>query len=103
DSSCSVLEIHCLPTRRSSDLSWRLAMAQLRVAVDVGGTFTDVCIFDDEAKSVRVTKVPSTPDDPMVAVMNGVERGNVNLADVSRSEEHTSELQSRFDLVCRHL
>ncbi|HEY4576616.1 MAG TPA: hydantoinase/oxoprolinase family protein [Yaniella sp.] len=58
-------------------------MAQLRVAVDVGGTFTDVCIFDDEAKSVRVTKVPSTPDDPMVAVMNGVERGNVNLADVS--------------------
>src|SRR5207249_8890240 len=24
-----------------------------------------------------------------------------NLADVGRSEEHTSELQSRFDLVCR--
>src|SRR5699024_12217373 len=25
------------------------------------------------------------------------------LAEKSRSEEHTSELQSRFDLVCRHL
>lgn len=58
-------------------------MAQLRVAVDVGGTFTDVCIFDDEAKSMRVTKVPSTPHDPMIAVMNGVERGEINLADVS--------------------
>ena len=58
-------------------------MAQLRVAVDVGGTFTDVCIFDDESKSMRVTKVPSTPHDPMIAVMNGVERGEINLADVS--------------------
>src|SRR5207249_11463659 len=26
-----------------------------------------------------------------------------NLMDVARSEEHTSELQSRFDLVCRLL
>lgn len=58
-------------------------MAHLRVAVDVGGTFTDVCIFDDDTKSMRVTKVPSTPHDPMIAVMNGVERGEINLADVS--------------------
>ncbi|MFD2673918.1 hydantoinase/oxoprolinase family protein [Gulosibacter bifidus] len=58
-------------------------MAQLRVAVDVGGTFTDVCIFDDDSKTMRVTKVPSTPHDPMIAVMNGVERGEINLADVS--------------------
>lgn len=58
-------------------------MANLRVAVDVGGTFTDVCIFDDESQSMRVTKVPSTPHDPMEAVMSGVQRANVNLADVS--------------------
>lgn len=58
-------------------------MTQLRVAVDVGGTFTDVCIFDDQAKTMRVTKVPSTPHDPMIAVMNGVKRGEINLADVS--------------------
>lgn len=57
-------------------------MTQLRVAVDVGGTFTDVCIFDDQSQTMRVTKVPSTPHDPMVAVMNGVERGEVDLADV---------------------
>src|SRR5207249_8321656 len=29
------------------------------------------------------------------------ERDAANLLDPARSEEHTSELQSRFDLVCR--
>lgn len=58
-------------------------MSQLRVAVDVGGTFTDVCIFDDDATSMRVTKVPSTPHDPMIAVMNGVERAGIDLHDVT--------------------
>ena len=58
-------------------------MSSIRVAVDVGGTFTDVCIFDDETKQMRVTKVPSTPSDPMIAVMNGVERGNIDLTEVS--------------------
>lgn len=65
-------------------------MTQLRVAVDVGGTFTDVCIFDDDAKTMRVTKVPSTPHDPMIAVMNGVERGEINLADVSQFSHGTT-------------
>ncbi|MGH3360316.1 MAG: hydantoinase/oxoprolinase family protein [Nocardioidaceae bacterium] len=58
-------------------------MATQRVAVDVGGTFTDVCIFDEATHEVRVTKVPSTPDDPMRAVLDGVRRGAVDLADVS--------------------
>ncbi|MCW2134362.1 hydantoinase/oxoprolinase family protein [Arthrobacter sp. VKM Ac-2550] len=58
-------------------------MANVRVAVDVGGTFTDVCIFDEETQRMRVTKVPSTPEDPMLAVMNGVKRAEINLADVS--------------------
>jgi N-methylhydantoinase A len=58
-------------------------VSSLRVAVDVGGTFTDVCIFDEHSHQVRVTKVPSTPDDPMLAVMDGVHRGEVDLADVA--------------------
>lgn len=58
-------------------------MSSVRVAVDVGGTFTDVCIFDDETQQMRVTKVPSTPGDPMIAVMNGVERGEIDLGDVA--------------------
>ena len=57
-------------------------MANLRVAVDVGGTFTDICIFDESTQSMRVTKVPSTPDNPMTAVINGVRRANIDLTDV---------------------
>ena len=57
-------------------------MADLRVAVDVGGTFTDICIFDESTQSMRVTKVPSTPDNPMTAVINGVRRANIDLTDV---------------------
>lgn len=58
-------------------------MPGLRVAVDVGGTFTDVCIFDEDTHQVRVTKVPSTPDDPMLAVIAGVERAEIDLSDVT--------------------
>ncbi len=58
-------------------------MAKQRVAVDVGGTFTDVCIFDEGTRAIRVTKVPSTPGDPMRAVLDGVERADVDLAAVS--------------------
>jgi N-methylhydantoinase A len=54
----------------------------LRVAVDVGGTFTDVCVLDESLADLRVAKVPSTPDDPMEAVMAGVAEAGVDLRDV---------------------
>ena len=38
----------------------------------------------------------------VAAIHNAID-GNINDAEVVRSEEHTSELQSRFDLVCRLL
>ena len=58
-------------------------MARYRVAVDVGGTFTDVFVLDEDTAAVDVAKVPSTPDDPMEAVMNGVAAANVDLGDVT--------------------
>ncbi|HAT1548248.1 hydantoinase [Corynebacterium sp. HMSC06C06] len=53
-----------------------------RVAVDVGGTFTDVAIVNTQTHELSVAKVPSTPDDPMRAVMNGLKQGNVQLSEV---------------------
>ncbi len=44
-----------------------------RVGVDVGGTFTDVVVYDDAAKSWRLTKVPSTPPDFMDGFVQGVD------------------------------
>ena len=37
-------------------------MTHLRVAVDIGGTFTDICILDDRDDSLEITKVPSTTE-----------------------------------------
>lgn len=46
-----------------------------RVGVDSGGTFTDVCLFEDESGRVAVWKVSSTPDDPSRGIAQGVEEG----------------------------
>src|SRR5580698_4495462 len=43
-----------------------------RVGVDSGGTFTDVCLFDDATGRVAVWKVSSTPDDPSLGIATGV-------------------------------
>jgi len=43
------------------------------VAVDVGGTFTDVLIFDEETGELTEGKVLSTPDDPSKGVVTGIE------------------------------
>jgi N-methylhydantoinase A len=56
----------------------------LRVAVDVGGTFTDICVMNEETGDISVAKVPSTPDDPIDAVVEGVQgAAGVDLADVA--------------------
>ncbi|MCP4627841.1 MAG: hydantoinase/oxoprolinase family protein [bacterium] len=45
---------------------------KLRIAVDTGGTFTDLCVLDETTGGFSVAKVPSTPDNPALAVMDGV-------------------------------
>ncbi len=57
-------------------------MSKLRVAVDAGGTFTDVCIYHEDTQEFRVTKVPSTPSNPKQAVIDGIRRGDIDLSDV---------------------
>src|SRR5437868_7329344 len=71
--SFSLRVLHSFPTRRSSDLS---------PADDVD---------DDTVKRGALEDVHLHLQDCAGAI------------DVARSEEHTSELQSRFDLVCRLL
>lgn len=45
-----------------------------RLSVDVGGTFTDIVMFDDAAKKVYTTKVHSTPQDSSVGIENGIRK-----------------------------
>ena len=44
----------------------------LRIGVDTGGTFTDVCVYDDVTNQVHVRKVSSTRRDPGQAIITGV-------------------------------
>lgn len=45
-----------------------------RIGVDIGGTFTDLCMLDDASGSLSYLKVHSTPHDPAAAVIAGVEQ-----------------------------
>jgi 5-oxoprolinase (ATP-hydrolysing) len=57
-----------------------------RIGVDIGGTFTDLILVDEEAGRITVDKVPSTPDDPARGVVQGVRelcaKAGVPLAEV---------------------
>lgn len=51
---------------------------QYRVAVDVGGTFTDVFVFDDQTGKVFITKTSSTPQHPEKGILNGLVKAEIN-------------------------
>jgi N-methylhydantoinase A len=46
----------------------------LRLGVDVGGTFTDLLLLDEKNGRTYMAKVPSTPQDSSVGVLNGIEK-----------------------------
>ena len=47
-------------------------MADFAVAVDIGGTFTDIALHERASGMVWRAKTPSVPADPSVAFMTGV-------------------------------
>ena len=49
------------------------------VGVDVGGTFTDLVLFDPETESVKISKVPSTPENQSFGVMSALDSVGVSL------------------------
>ena len=56
-------------------------MTNIRVAVDVGGTFTDLCIMDDTTGELRVEKTASSAD-PIDGIMAGVTHAGIDLGQV---------------------
>jgi len=45
-----------------------------RLGVDVGGTFTDLLLVDEASGQTYMAKVPSTPEDSSVGVLDGIDR-----------------------------
>ncbi len=58
-------------------------MRETRVAIDIGGTFTDICVLNETTGEMRVAKTSSTPGDPMQGAMNALKVAEVDLNDVS--------------------
>src|SRR5205085_10956017 len=73
--------LHSFPTRRSSDLSTRISHSSLLTRSRTGELLT--CL--------------------RLALMAGNDTSGSMKIDIHRSEEHTSELQSQSNLVCRLL
>src|SRR5699024_11247729 len=97
------LSLHAVPTRRSSDLvadqdevpgTGRAVQCGLEQVTAAEGTvlvtYGDVPLLD-----------PATLRELVAEHEGAGAAATVLSARVPRSEEHTSELQSRFDLVCR--
>lgn len=65
-------------------------MSKYRVAVDVGGTFTDVFVFDEESKKVIIAKTPSTPKKPQIGVLNGIKKAGIGGEDITMFSHGTT-------------
>ena len=46
--------------------------SRYRIGVDIGGTFTDVVVVDEEHGGIQVVKVPTTPADPSEGFLDGL-------------------------------
>jgi len=53
------------------------------IGCDVGGTFTDLILLDEAAGEVRIAKVPTTPDNQAIGVMQAVAAAGGDCRDLS--------------------
>src|SRR3954451_16082995 len=54
--------------------------ANMRLAADIGGTFTDIAVFDDKTGRLTFGKALSTPDRLVNGISNGVTKADSNYA-----------------------
>lgn len=57
-------------------------MSRYKLAIDIGGTFIDVVLFDGDSGSLRTFKLPTTPDDPARGVIAALDMLGVPVAEV---------------------
>ncbi len=66
----------------------------LRIAVDIGGTFTDFCLLDETTGVMRVAKTASSKD-PIDGLFEGLAQEHVDLSDVTLFSHGTRSRPTR--------
>jgi N-methylhydantoinase A len=56
----------------------------LRVAVDIGGTFTDLIAFNEDTGNLQHAKSLTTPQDPVQGMLDCIRKANLNARDIDR-------------------
>ena len=54
-----------------------------RIAVDIGGTFTDIVYIDEESEQIIADKVRSTPSHIGQAVLEAIKKIGVDMTEVA--------------------
>lgn len=71
-------------------------MGDWRLAVDIGGTFTDVVVLESGGGAIAVAKSLTTPDDPLAGVRDGCAKAfteaGIQPADVAGAVVHATTL-----------
>ena len=52
------------------------------VGVDIGGTFTDIVLLDENLRHLQIGKVSSTPADPSIGLITGLDTLGASYADI---------------------
>src|SRR5207247_11117692 len=97
--SCRHPHLHSFPTRRSSDLT--MFAADIRYVLQRAKLLSEL---DDLTALYNTRGFAIAADRLFGQALRYTRPASVLMVDLdNRSEEHTSELQSRVDLVCRLL
>src|SRR5690606_39957195 len=94
--------LHSFPTRRSSDLGSAVKIFDIKAG---RRNYNDLSAFGNKL-AIKLSVVEDITMKLTAAVSTGATTAYLDSVDnlqVGRSEEHTSELQSRENLVCRLL
>ncbi len=63
-----------------------MGAGRIRIGIDIGGTFTDLQILDEQSGALHSLKTATTPEDPSIGLMSGIEdasaRFGFNLLDI---------------------
>src|SRR5512145_1791293 len=78
----SATPMSCAPTWGADGMLW--------LGIDVGGTFTDLVLYDQATGAIRLDKTPSTPRDHAEGMMTGICRLAVALDRVERIAHGTT-------------